>query len=79
MVGRIERENMRRAPVGDVYRVSTKGYENDAHARQVERVIIIELGVEALPASRCDAAFRGNDSGWAAQLQRIEYHVAGTL
>jgi hypothetical protein len=25
------------------------------------------------------AAFRGNDGGWAAQLQRVEGHVSRTL
>ena len=79
MTDRSEKQIVRRAHIERVFRGSTKGCEHVTLSMQVARVIIIESGCKALPAARRAAAFRGNDSGWAAQLQRIERHVADTL
>ncbi|MEP6689872.1 MAG: SRPBCC family protein [Gemmatimonadaceae bacterium] len=37
---------------------------------------VVESGFDALPASRRDTAFRGNERGWAGQMKKIERHVA---
>lgn len=42
------------------------------------RLIVVELGFDALPAHRRDLAFRMNDGGWAIQVQNIAEHVAAT-
>ena len=39
------------------------------------RLVLVESGFDALPASRRDEAFRMNDGGWTAQMQNIEAHV----
>ena len=38
---------------------------------------LVESGFDALPASRRELAFRGNEGGWTRQMVRIERHVAG--
>ena len=40
------------------------------------RLTVTESGFDKIPASRRAEAFRKNESGWAAQLQNIERHVA---
>ncbi len=37
---------------------------------------IVESGFDGIPLERRAEAFRGNDSGWSAQLMNIERHVA---
>ncbi len=37
---------------------------------------IRESGFSSLPPNRRDAAYRGNEQGWSAQLQAIERHVS---
>jgi uncharacterized protein YndB with AHSA1/START domain len=37
---------------------------------------LTESGFDKLPAARRDAAYRGNEGGWAEQLTNIERHVS---
>lgn len=39
------------------------------------RLIIVESGFDRIPAHRRDEAMRGNESGWAAQMDNIRAHV----
>jgi len=41
------------------------------------RLTVVESGFDAIPAARRAEAWRSNDGGWAAQVRRIEQHVAG--
>jgi len=41
------------------------------------RLTVVESGFDAIPAARRAEAWRMNDGGWAAQVRRIEQHVAG--
>ena len=40
------------------------------------RLTVIESGFDAIPESRRIAAFEGNSTGWAAQLENIAKHLA---
>ena len=42
------------------------------------RLTVIESGFDSVPAARRAEALRMNTHGWAAQLQNIERHVAGS-
>jgi uncharacterized protein YndB with AHSA1/START domain len=37
---------------------------------------IVESGFDGIPLARRSEAFRGNESGWSAQLKNIERHVS---
>ena len=37
---------------------------------------VVESGFDAIPVARRAEAYRRNDGGWAAQLKKIEQHVA---
>jgi len=43
---------------------------------QGTRLTVTESGFDALPASRREEAYRGNDAGWAEQLRNIEAYLA---
>lgn len=38
---------------------------------------VVESGFDALPESRRAEAFRGNEGGWASQVENIKRHVLG--
>jgi uncharacterized protein YndB with AHSA1/START domain len=40
------------------------------------RLTVVESGFDRIPAERREEAFRMNEGGWAAQVERIERHVA---
>ena len=40
------------------------------------RLTVTESGFDAIPAARCDEAFRMNSQGWAIQVERIGKYVA---
>lgn len=40
------------------------------------RLTVVENGFDAIPISRRAEAFRGNESGWAAQMVQIERYLA---
>lgn len=42
------------------------------------RLTVVETGFDAIPASRREEAYRGNEGGWVSQLERIKRHVLGT-
>jgi uncharacterized protein YndB with AHSA1/START domain len=39
---------------------------------------VVESGFDAIPESRRAEAFRGNEGGWASQVENIKRHVLGT-
>lgn len=41
------------------------------------RLTIVESGFDGIPLSRRMDAYRGNEEGWAAQMQAIERYVTG--
>jgi hypothetical protein len=41
------------------------------------RLTVVESGFERIPVERRVLAFRMNDGGWAAQMQRIEQYLGG--
>lgn len=49
----------------------------EAHPEGTE-LRIVESGFDALPADQREAQYRGNDEGWAEQLERITNYVSGT-
>jgi hypothetical protein len=49
-----------------------------AEAPEGTRLTVIESGFEGIPADRLEKAYRGNESGWAEQLENIRRHVAST-
>lgn len=42
------------------------------------QLTVVESGFDALPESRRAAAFRGNEGGWASQVEKVKRHVLGT-
>lgn len=40
------------------------------------KLTVVESGFDQIPLHRRDKAFRGNESGWAEQMQNIERHVS---
>ena len=36
---------------------------------------VVESGFDAIPAARRETAYRGNEGGWAAQMENIKRHV----
>ena len=36
---------------------------------------VVESGFDGIPASRRETAYRGNEGGWAAQMENIQKHV----
>jgi uncharacterized protein YndB with AHSA1/START domain len=42
------------------------------------RLTLVESGFDGIPAERLEKAYRGNEAGWAEQLENIRRHVAST-
>jgi uncharacterized protein YndB with AHSA1/START domain len=42
------------------------------------RLTVVESGFDGIPADRLQKAYRGNESGWAGQLQNISRYVGAT-
>lgn len=42
------------------------------------RLTVVESGFDGIPADRLEKAYRGNESGWAEQMENIRRHVAST-
>ena len=48
----------------------------DAEAGTI--LTLVESGFEGVPAERREEAFRGNDGGWAVQMESVKRHVEST-